>query len=98
MALVSLLLFSSTVPRPSSSQRIPRYGSTVWTEDHIDDNVLPPTRTLKKGATTNLQTMMHIFKGNIGTGILAMPYAFSNGGELDENACFIFNDWRKLAS
>lgn len=56
------------------------YGSTVWDEDRIDDNVLPPTRTLKKGATSNLQTMMHMFKGNIGTGILAMPYAFSNIG------------------
>ena len=65
----------------SSSHRVPGYGSTVWAEDRIDDNVLPPTRTLKKGATSNLQTMTHIFKGNIGTGILAMPYAFSNSGE-----------------
>jgi len=64
----------------SSSHRVPGYGSTVWAEDRIDDNVLPPTRTLKKGATSNLQTMTHIFKGNIGTGILAMPYAFSNSG------------------
>lgn len=30
--------------------------------------------------TTNLQTMMHIFKANIGTGILAMPNAFMNAG------------------
>ena len=64
------------------------YGSTIWDEERIDDNVLPPTRTLKKGATTNLQTMMHMFKGNIGTGILAMPYAFSNIG-----AFRVFRGW-----
>jgi hypothetical protein len=34
------------------------------------------------GMTTNLQTMMHLLKGNIGTGILAMPNAFSNSGLL----------------
>jgi len=73
-------IHNSTVNSHSASQRAPPNGSTVWDEGRIDDNVLPPTRTLKKGATSNTQTMMHIFKGNIGTGILAMPYAFSNGG------------------
>lgn len=32
--------------------------------------------------TTNCQTMMHLLKGNIGSGILAMPSAFSNAGLL----------------
>jgi len=55
-------------------------GSTIWNEDRIDDALKPPDRTLRKGATSNLQTMTHIFKGNLGTGILAMPYAFSHAG------------------
>lgn len=28
----------------------------------------------------NLDTMIHILKGNIGTGVLAMPIAFCNAG------------------
>jgi len=35
-----------------------------------------------EGSTSNLQTMMHLLKGNIGTGILAMPNAFGNSGLL----------------
>ncbi|XP_027201601.2 proton-coupled amino acid transporter 2-like [Dermatophagoides pteronyssinus] len=35
---------------------------------------------VKEKRTTNMQTMMHIMKANIGTGILAMPSAFMNAG------------------
>jgi hypothetical protein len=31
--------------------------------------------------TTNCQTMMHLLKGNIGPGILAMASAFANAGK-----------------
>ena len=53
---------------------------TAWSESTIDKQLGPPDRRLLKGATTNLQTMMHVFKGNVGPGILAMPYAFANVG------------------
>lgn len=67
---------------PASSSPSVDYNilSAPWTASRIDDNLPPPARTLKKGQTSNNQTMMHIFKGNIGTGILAMPYAFMNIG------------------
>jgi hypothetical protein len=36
--------------------------------------------TKKKKGTSNLETLMHMIKANIGTGVLAMPLAFKNGG------------------
>lgn len=37
-------------------------------------------RLEKKQGTSNTETLMHIIKANIGTGILAMPLAFKHGG------------------
>lgn len=34
----------------------------------------------KKKGTSSLETLMHMIKANIGTGVLAMPLAFKNGG------------------
>uniref|UniRef100_A0A8D8SD52 Proton-coupled amino acid transporter 4 n=1 Tax=Cacopsylla melanoneura TaxID=428564 RepID=A0A8D8SD52_9HEMI len=36
-----------------------------------------------KGATTNFETLIHLMKGSLGTGMLAMPIAFKNAGILD---------------
>jgi hypothetical protein len=36
----------------------------------------------KSKGTTNLETLMHMIKANIGTGVLAMPLAFKNAGLL----------------
>lgn len=47
------------------------------TSDKIDDPVL--NRDLEH-PTSNLDTLIHLLKGNIGTGILAMPDAFRNAG------------------
>lgn len=38
------------------------------------------TKKMKKKGTSNLETLMHMIKANIGTGVLAMPLAFKNGG------------------
>ncbi|XP_067943940.1 proton-coupled amino acid transporter 2-like [Watersipora subatra] len=37
---------------------------------------------MRAAGTTNFETIMHIIKGNLGTGILAMPLAISNAGIL----------------
>ncbi|KAI5735576.1 hypothetical protein M8J77_020189 [Diaphorina citri] len=36
-----------------------------------------------KGATTNAETLIHLMKGSLGTGMLAMPIAFKNAGIID---------------
>ncbi|CAF1034919.1 unnamed protein product [Brachionus calyciflorus] len=38
------------------------------------------TNQNKNQGTSNTETLMHIIKANIGTGVLAMPLAFKNGG------------------
>lgn len=65
------------------------YESKIPVESEKDESLinLPPegdydpllNRQLEH-PTTNLDTMIHLIKGNIGTGILAMPDAFLNAG------------------
>ncbi|XP_049541876.1 proton-coupled amino acid transporter-like protein CG1139 [Anopheles darlingi] len=52
-------------------------GARHW--DNGDDNDPVAHRKLAN-PTTNLDTLMHMLNGNLGTGILAMPDAFKNAG------------------
>ncbi|KAL7644449.1 UNVERIFIED_CONTAM: hypothetical protein RMT77_005281 [Armadillidium vulgare] len=72
----------------SNSESIPILH-TVEDDDDDDDSVLNENRGytvsghhIDQGQqeTTNMETLIHLIKGNIGTGILAMPDALKNSG------------------
>ncbi|CAF0765356.1 unnamed protein product [Didymodactylos carnosus] len=76
---------------PTDPQRIKKSPSVTSITDgrrYIDENnetdaVAPlVSATESEHTTTNTETLMHIIKGNIGTGILALPYALSKAGIL----------------
>ncbi|XP_022900132.1 proton-coupled amino acid transporter-like protein CG1139 [Onthophagus taurus] len=50
----------------------PALAGDEFYDPHLHRNAPAPT--------TNTETMIHLLKGSLGTGILAMPYAFKNSG------------------
>jgi hypothetical protein len=56
-------------------------GDDFTTSSYNADKASSATQAAKKKkGTSNLETLMHMIKANIGTGVLAMPLAFKNGG------------------
>lgn len=68
----------------NEAQEMPQSSTTAVDlqdmEDVVSEKYDPVLNRDIEHPTSNLDTMIHLLKGNIGTGILAMPDAFRNAG------------------
>ncbi|XP_064482211.1 proton-coupled amino acid transporter 1-like isoform X2 [Ornithodoros turicata] len=68
------------IPNGSSKGESDSETSPLFTETSEDVEKCSSSSEEAEEPTTNCETMMHVLKGNIGTGVLAMPSAFANAG------------------
>lgn len=56
---------------------------------HLEDDYEPYDNRQVDHPTTNMETLLHLLKGSLGTGILAMPHAFAQAGYVLGTICTI---------